>query len=118
MCAGVGCQHKDIKEWRTSKHTKDPDTDKGLPMCGRCYDAEVRIHPPSIHSTIFSASNPSPLSQPERVGDECTMCGTCDPNRWMRSKILVRADGSAAPICQAPCYNKECAQIKKEAKQA
>ena len=52
MCAGVGCQHKDIKEWRSSKHTKDPDTDKGLPMCGRCYDAEVRIHPPSIHSTI------------------------------------------------------------------
>jgi hypothetical protein len=110
MCAGVGCQHKDIKEWRTSKHTKDPDTDKGLPM--RCASTHLRFTPP------FPASDPPHLSQPERVGDECAMCGKCDPNRWRRSKKLERADGSPAPICQTPCYNKECAQIKKEAKQA
>ena len=58
MCAGVGCQNKDIKSWRTSKHTKDPVTDKGLLMCQPCSGAEVRIHPPSIYSTIFPASDP------------------------------------------------------------
>ena len=50
MCAGVGCQNKDIKVWCKSKHTKDPITDERLPICEPCYNAEVRIHPPSIHS--------------------------------------------------------------------
>ena len=58
-CAGVGCQNKDIKAWRKSKHTKDPITDECLSMCLPCYAAEVRIYPPSIHSTIFTASDPS-----------------------------------------------------------
>ena len=35
------------------------------------------------------------------------MCGKCDPNKWMRSKILVRADGTPAPLCSRPCYDKE-----------
>jgi len=117
-CVGVGCQNKDVKSWCKSKLQKDPVTDKGLPMCGPCSGAEVRIHPPSIHSTIFSASDPPHLSQPERVGDECAMCGKCDPNCWLRSKILVRADGTPAPLCKNPCYTKECAQIKKEQKEA
>ena len=86
-------------------------------MCGPCANAEVRIHPPSIHSTIFPASDPSPLSQPERVGDECAQCGKCDPNTWRHSKILERADGSPAPFCR-PCYIKEAAQIKKETQEA
>ena len=30
MCVGVGCQNKDIKNWCTSKHTKDPTTDERL----------------------------------------------------------------------------------------
>ena len=87
-------------------------------MCGPCYRAEVRIHPPSIHSTMFPASDPSTLSQPERVGDECAQCGKCDPNTWRHSKILEREDGTPAPLCMYPCYTKECAQIKKEQKEA
>ena len=87
-------------------------------MCQPCAGAEVRIHPPSIHSTMFPASDPSPLSQPERVGDECAQCGKCDPKNWRHSKKLERADGSPAPICMAPCYNKEVKEIKKEAKEA
>ena len=119
MCVGVGCQHKDIKEWRISKHTKDPVTDERLPMCGPCYKAEVRIHPPSIHSTTHTRLLPfSSPSQPERVGDECASCGKCDPHAWARSKKLVRADGSPAPICMSPCYTKEAKQIKKEAQEA
>ena len=66
---------------------------------------------------MFPASDPSTLSQPERVGDECAMCGKCDPNTWRRSKILDRADGTPAPLCGSPCYKKEAKQIKKEAKQ-
>ena len=58
MCAGVGCQNKDIKVWLKSKHQKDPITDERLAMCQPCYNAEVRNHPPSIHSTIFTASDP------------------------------------------------------------
>lgn len=46
------------------------------------------------------------------------MCGKCDPNQWRHSKKLERADGSPAPICMAPCYNKEVKEIKKEAKEA
>jgi len=46
------------------------------------------------------------------------MCGKCDPNCWLRSKILVRADGSPAPICRSPCAHAELKQIKKEAKEA
>jgi len=46
------------------------------------------------------------------------MCGKCDPNKWMRSKILVREDGTPAPLCSRPCYEKELKQIKKEAKEA
>ena len=87
-------------------------------MCQPCAGAEVRIHPPSIHSTMFPASDPSPLSQPERVGDECAQCGKCDPHAWARSKKLVRADGTPAPLCKSPCSSKETAQIKKEAKEA
>ena len=44
------------------------------------------------------------------------MCGKCDPKGWRHSKKLVRADGSGAPICKSPCYDKEAKQIKKEAK--
>ena len=57
-CVGVGCENKDIKSWCKSKLQKDPDTDKGLPMCAPCSGAEVCIHPPSIYSTIFTASDP------------------------------------------------------------
>ena len=60
MCVGVGCENKDIKSWCKSKHQKDPITDECLPLCGPCSGAEVRIHPPSIHSTIFSDSDPPP----------------------------------------------------------
>ena len=44
------------------------------------------------------------------------MCGKCDPHTWRRSKQLEREDGTPAPLCLYPCYTKECAQIKKEAK--
>ena len=87
-------------------------------MCQPCSGAEVCIHPPSIYSTIFTASDPPLLSQPERVGDECAMCGKCDPKGWRHSKKLERADGSGAPICKSPCSDKEAKQIKKETQEA
>jgi len=46
------------------------------------------------------------------------MCGKCDPNCWSRSKKLVRADGTPAPICKCPCAGKEAKQIKKETQEA
>ena len=77
-------------------------------------------HPPTFDSLhhIFRLLPFSSPSQPERVGDECAQCGVSDPKRWARSKILVRADGSPAPLCLSPCYTKECKEIKKEQKEA
>ena len=40
------------------------------------------------------------------------------PELLVRSKMLVRADGTPAPLCQNPCYHKEAKQIKKETQEA
>ena len=87
-------------------------------MCGPCARAEVRINPPSIHSTYSPRLTLLFLLQPERVGDECASCGKCNPNCWRRSKKLVRADGTPAPLCLSPCYTEEVKEMKKEAQAA
>jgi len=58
VCVGVGCKTVEVKTWCSSKYQIDATTGKGLPMCGPCSEKEVRIHPTSIHSTVFPASDP------------------------------------------------------------